>query len=96
MSFKRGHTAVANYTRMSDRQNLWGLGSKTKQIVENVFNYFHREPESDTTAAIQQTVHTTGVGLTTVYKIRSEAKSTGGLFTFSFKTFFIPEIDVQL
>ena len=84
MSSTGGHTAVASYTRMSERQYLWGLGSKAKQIVENVFNYFHREPEADTTAAIQQTVHATGVGITAVYKIRSEAKSTGGLFTFYF------------
>ena len=87
MSSTRGYTAVASYTRMSERQYLWGLGSKAKrQIAENVFNYFHREPEAATTAAIQQTVHALGVGFTTVYKIRSEAKSTGGLITFFFKT----------
>ena len=57
---------------MSERQYLWGLGSKTKQIKENVFNYFHREPEADTTATVQQTVHATGVGLTTVYTISFE------------------------
>ena len=84
MSSTRCHTAVASYTRISDRQYLWGLRSKAKQILENVFNYFHRKPEADKTAVIQQTVHATGVGLTTVYKIRSEAKSTGGLFTFYF------------
>ena len=31
-----GHTSVASKTSMSDRQSLWGLGSKAKQIVENV------------------------------------------------------------
>ena len=39
----RGHTTVASKTIISERQSLWGLGSKAKQIVENVFNYFHRE-----------------------------------------------------
>ena len=68
-----------------------GLGSKAKQIIENIFNYFPIEPAGDITAAIQQTVQATGVGLTTVYKKRSEAKSTGGLdilfldFFFSFQ-----------
>ena len=57
---------------MSERQSLWGLGSKAKQIVENVINFI-REPAADTTVAIQQTVQATGVGLSTVYKIRSEA-----------------------
>ena len=42
------------------------------------------KPEADTTAAVQQTVHATDVGLNAVYKIRSEAKSTGGLFPFYF------------
>ena len=83
-SSKRGHTVVASYTRMSERQYLWGIGSKAQQIVENVFNYFPREHTGDTTAAVQQTVHATGVGLNAVYKIRCEAKSTGGLFTFYF------------
>ena len=46
-----GHTAVANKTSMSERQSLWGLGSKAKQIVEIVFNYFHRESAADTTSA---------------------------------------------
>ena len=46
------------------------------------FNYYYREPAADTTAAIQQAVQAAGVGLTTIYKIRSEAKSTEGLFTF--------------
>ena len=50
---KRVHTAVASKTRMPERQSLWGLGAKAKQIVENVFNCFHREPVLDTTAAIQ-------------------------------------------
>ena len=31
-----GHTAVASKTSMLERQSLWGLGSKAKQIVENV------------------------------------------------------------
>ena len=63
---------------MSEHQFLWALGSKANQIVENVFNYFHREPAGDTTATIQQTAQATGVGLATIYKICSEAKSTGG------------------
>ena len=78
-----GHTAVASKTRMSERQSLWGLGSKAKQIVENVFNYFHRESAAYTTSAIKQTVQPTGVGLSTIYKIHSEAKYIGGLFTFN-------------
>ena len=32
----RGHTAVSSKTSMSERQSLWGPGSKAKQIVENV------------------------------------------------------------
>ena len=32
----RGHTAVASKTSMSERHSLLGLGSKAKQIVENV------------------------------------------------------------
>ena len=63
---------------MLEHQSLWGLGSKAKQIKDNACNYFHREPEEDYTAAIQQTAQATGVGLTTVYKIRSKAKSAGG------------------
>ena len=79
----RGNTAVASKVRISERQSLWALGSKAKQIAENVFNYYYyREPAADTTAAIHQTVQTAGVGLTTVYKIHSESKSTEGLFTF--------------
>ena len=62
----RGHIAVASKTSMSERHSLLGLGSKAKQIVENVFNYFHRESAADTTSAIQQTVQATGVGLSTV------------------------------
>ena len=31
---------------------------------------------------IQQTIQAAGVGLTTIYKIHSEVKSTEGLFTF--------------
>ena len=46
-----GHTAVAGKTSMSERQFLWGLGSKAKQIVDNVFNYFQRESAADTTSA---------------------------------------------
>ena len=53
-----------------------GLGSEAKKIVKNVYNYFYREPASDQTAVIQQTVQATGVGLTTIYKIRREAKSS--------------------
>ena len=33
----RSHTAVASKTSMSERHSLLGLGSKAKQIVENVF-----------------------------------------------------------
>ena len=62
---------------MSDHQPLWGLGSKAKQIVENVFNFFLREPGADKTAAILRTVQATGVGRTTVYKIRKEAETAG-------------------
>ena len=58
--------------------NLYGA----KQIIENVFNYFYREPAADITAVIQQTVQAAGVGLTTIYKIRRKAKSAEGLFTF--------------
>ena len=50
-----GHTAVASNmskTCVSERKSLLGLGSKAKQIVENVFNYFHRESAADTTSAI--------------------------------------------
>ena len=86
-----GHTAVASNmskTSMSERQSLLGLGSKAKQIVENVINYFHRESAADTTSAILQTVQPTGVGLSTVYKIRSEAKYIGGLFTFNSRFFY--------
>ena len=32
----RSHTAVASKTSMSERHSLSGLGSKAKQIVENV------------------------------------------------------------
>ena len=53
-----------------------------KKIVKIVFNYFYREPAADPKAVIQQTVQAASVGLTTIYKIRREAKSTEGLFTF--------------
>ena len=52
----------------------------------------HREPAADLMAAIQQTVQATGVGLTTVYKIRSEAKSTGCLSTFYFQIFLFQKL----
>ena len=48
----RGHTAVASKTSLSERHSLLGLGSKAKQIVENVFNYFPRYSAADTTSAI--------------------------------------------
>ena len=48
----RSHTAVASKTSMSERHSLLGLGTKAKQIVENVFNYFHRESAADTASAI--------------------------------------------
>ena len=32
----RSHTAVASKTSMSERHSLLGLGSKAKQMVENV------------------------------------------------------------
>ena len=32
----RSHTAVSSKTSMSERHSLLGLGSKAKQIVENV------------------------------------------------------------
>ena len=82
MISSRGHTAVASWAKMSELQSLWGLGSNAKQIVENVFNYFYREPAADTTAVIQQTVQAAGVGLTTIYKIRRDFKSAERLFTF--------------
>ena len=69
-----GHTAGASKTSMSERQSQWGLGSKSKQIVENVL--------TTSTENLQQTVQPTGVGLSTVYKIRSKAKYIGGLFIF--------------
>ena len=43
-----GHTAVASKTSMSKHHSLLGLESKAKQIVGNVFNFFHREPAADT------------------------------------------------
>ena len=36
MISRRSHTAVASKTSMSERHSLLGLGSKAKQIVENV------------------------------------------------------------
>ena len=44
---------------------------------------------------IKPTVQPTGVGLSTVYKICSEAKYIGSLFT-SNSRFFIPEVDEKI
>ena len=59
---------VVSQRRMSDTRPtyIWGLGSKAKQIVINVFNYFSRDPAVDTKASMQKTVDATGVGLRTV------------------------------
>ena len=54
----------------------WVQGKTDEALVDNIFNYFLRELVGDTSAAIQQTVQATGVDHSTLYKIRSEAKST--------------------
>ena len=43
----RGHTLVASKTSMSERHSILGLGSKAKQIVDNVL--------STSTEILQQT-----------------------------------------
>ena len=83
-----GHTAVSRKTSMSERQSLWGFGSKAKQITETSTENLEQTQR-------QQTVQPTDVGLCTVYKFRSEAKYIGGLVTFNSR-FFISEVDEKI
>ena len=92
----RGHTSVASKTSMSERHSLLGLGSKAKQIVDNVL--------STSTENLQQTQR---LQYSSQYnlpyrcwpqyslKIRSETKYIGGVFTFNSR-FFIPEVDEKI
>ena len=85
---------------MSERQSLWGLGSKAKQIVENVLTTSTENLQQTQRSEIQrlqykQTVQPTGVGLSTVYKSRSEAKYIADLFTFNSR-YFIPEVGEKI
>ena len=68
---------------MSDSklQSLGSLGSKAKQILANVAKYFLQESKKETSPAsyIGRTVEATGVGRTTVFKIRKEQMDTGVL-----------------
>ena len=90
----RGHTAVASKTSISERHSLFGLGSKAKQIIENVL--------TTSTENLQQTQrlqysrqYTYRCWPQYSLKMRSEAKYIGGLFTFNSR-FFIPEVDEKI
>ena len=56
----RGHTSVCSKTSMSERQSLWGLGSKAKQIVENVL--------TTSTKYLQQTYNVCNIADSTTYR----------------------------
>ena len=86
----RGHTAAASKTSISERQSLLGLGSKAKQIVENVLTTF-----TENLQQTQRLQYSRQYNLSTVYNILSEAKYTGDLFTFNSR-FFIPEVDEKI
>lgn len=67
---------------MSDKKPQ-ALGSRAKEIVSNVTNYFFKQ-QQDTTSKpsstyIQQTVEATGVGKSTIYKIKKEVENNGSL-----------------
>ena len=78
-----GHTAVASKTSMSECQSLLCLDPRQTDRRE-----FHVESAADTMSAILQTVQPTGVALSTVYEVRSDAKYIGGLFTFNSRFLF--------
>ena len=79
---------------MSESHFLLGLGSKAKQIVENVLTtstenlqqtqrlQYSRQYNLQTLASVQS-------------KNRSEAKYIGGLLTFNSR-FFVPEVDEKI
>ena len=62
-------------------QSLGSLGSKAKQIVDNVAKYFLQESKKETSPASykRRTVEATGVSRTTVFKIRKEQMDMGVL-----------------
>ena len=72
-----------------------GAWIQSKTDRREWFSYSHKKSAADTTSAIQQTVQPTGVGISTVYIIRSEAKYVGGLFTFNSRS-FIPNVDAKI
>ena len=81
---------------MSERQSLWGLGSKAKQIVEDVYTTSTKNlQQTQRLQYSRQYSQPTGVGLSTIYIICSEAKYIGGLFTFNSRS-FIPEVDAKI
>ena len=64
---------------MSERKNFGALGSRAKQIVLNVCNYFLNEYQRQRDSYIDRTAKATGVSRSTVYRIRKEQKDTGML-----------------
>lgn len=69
---------------MAEQSVIGHLGSKAKQIVLNVFNYFSSDsgkPGTKAISSIERTSNATGVSRRTICRLRKEKDSTGQLLS---------------